>query len=285
MLIKTQNISKTYGGKLVLNQLNLELQPGQLIAYIGTNGAGKSTTIKILTNLLKPSSGSVWRNPDLKIGMVFQESVLDDELTVLDNLKSRAALYQLKDIVWLENLIQRMNLNPILHQEYGTLSGGQRRRVDIARALINKPNILFLDEPTTGLDIQTRQSIWELLQQLKNEHNLTIFLTTHYLEEAENADMTYILDHGNLIAKGSAYELKEKYAHHQLTITTQNQGIFDNIPHTVIDKNTLSFTMTVPRALDILSRYKNSIDDFDFKSGDMNDVFLTITGYHYSKEE
>lgn len=285
MLIKTQNISKTYGGKLVLNQLNLELQPGQLIAYIGTNGAGKSTTIKILTNLLKPSSGSVWRNPDLKIGMVFQESVLDDELTVLDNLKSRAALYQLKDIVWLENLIQRMNLNPILHQEYGTLSGGQRRRVDIARALINKPNILFLDEPTTGLDIQTRQSIWELLQQLKNEHNLTIFLTTHYLEEAKNADMTYILDHGNLIAKGSAYELKEKYAHHQLTITTQNQGIFDNIPHTVIDKNTLSFTMTVPRALDILSRYKNSIDDFDFKSGDMNDVFLTITGYHYSKEE
>ena len=285
MLIKTQNISKTYGGKLVLNQLNLELQPGQLIAYIGTNGAGKSTTIKILTNLLKPSSGSFWRNPDLKIGMVFQESVLDDELTVLDNLKSRAALYQLKDIVWLENLIQRMNLNPILHQEYGTLSGGQRRRVDIARALINKPNILFLDEPTTGLDIQTRQSIWELLQQLKNEHNLTIFLTTHYLEEAENADMTYILDHGNLIAKGSAYELKEKYAHHQLTITTQNQGIFDNIPHTVIDKNTLSFTMTVPRALDILSRYKNSIDDFDFKSGDMNDVFLTTTGYHYSKEE
>ena len=209
MLIRTKDLIKTFRDKTVIEHLNLEVEEGKLLAYIGTNGAGKSTTMKMLTGLLKPTSGEIELAADLKIGMVFQESVLDEELTVLDNLKSRQALYRKQDKAWLEKIIQLTGLDAFLNQTYGTLSGGQRRRVDIVRALLNKPNLLFLDEPTTGLDIQTRRAIWEILHRLQREENLTIFLTTHYLEEAENADMAYIIDHGKVLAKGSAKELKE----------------------------------------------------------------------------
>lgn len=197
MLIRTKKLTKTFGDQLVIDHLDLEVEEGMLIAYIGTNGAGKSTTMRMLTGLLAPTSGEIELAPDLKIGMVFQESVLDAELTVLDNLRSRLALYRNRDKDWMDKLIRLTRIDAFLNQTYGTLSGGQRRRVDIVRALLNKPNLLFLDEPTTGLDIQTREAIWQLLRQLQAEEKLTIFLTTHYLEEAENADMAYIIDHGN----------------------------------------------------------------------------------------
>lgn len=197
MLIRTKKLTKTFGDQLVIDHLDLEVEDGMLIAYIGTNGAGKSTTMRMLTGLLAPTSGEIELAPDLKIGMVFQESVLDAELTVLDNLRSRLALYRNRDKDWMDKLIRLTRIDAFLNQTYGTLSGGQRRRVDIVRALLNKPNLLFLDEPTTGLDIQTREAIWQLLRQLQAEEKLTIFLTTHYLEEAENADMAYIIDHGN----------------------------------------------------------------------------------------
>ena len=144
MLIRTKNLIKTFGDKIVIDHLNLEVEEGKLLAYIGTNGAGKSTTMKMLTGLLEPTSGEIELAADLKIGMVFQDSVLDAELSVLDNLKSRQALYHQKDKVWLEKLIQLTGLDTFLNQAYGTLSGGQRRRVDIVRALLNKPNLLFL---------------------------------------------------------------------------------------------------------------------------------------------
>ena len=182
MLIQTRNLTKKYGQKTVVDHLNLTIPKGSLVAYIGTNGAGKSTTIKMLTGLLQPSQGQVIVAPDLKIGIVFQESVLDPELTVKANLNYRAGLYRNMDKEWLIHLLELTELTDLLHQKYGTLSGGQRRRVDIARALLNKPELLFLDEPTTGLDVQTRRMIWDLLLQLKNAQNLTIFLTTHYLE-------------------------------------------------------------------------------------------------------
>lgn len=208
MLITTQNLTKKYGNKIAVNQLDLAIPQGALVAYLGTNGAGKSTTINMLVGLLKPTGGIISYAKDLKIGVVFQNSVLDDHLTVSENLQSRAAMYQGIDQDWIERLTKIMVLTKFLHQRYGTLSGGQKRRVDIARALLNHPNLLFLDEPTTGLDIQTRNVIWGLLRKLQYEQGLTIFLTTHYLEEASNAELIYILEEGKVLATGSAAQLK-----------------------------------------------------------------------------
>lgn len=279
MLIRTKDLIKTFGDKTVIDHLNLEVEEGKLLAYIGTNGAGKSITMKMLTGLLKPTSGEIELAADLKIGMVFQESVLDEELSVLDNLKSRQALYRKQDKAWLEKLIRLTGLQDFLNQTYGTLSGGQRRRVDVIRALLNKPNLLFLDEPTTGLDIQTRRAIWEILRRLQREENLTIFLTTHYLEEAENADMTYIIDHGKVLAKGSAKELKERYSKPYLLIETDNITAFSDIDYKLLENGQLKmFVDDSANALAILSDKRDVISDFDYMKANINDVFLSITG-------
>lgn len=279
MLIRTKDLIKTFGDKTVIDHLNLEVEEGKLLAYIGTNGAGKSITMKMLTGLLKPTSGEIELAADLKIGMVFQESVLDEELSVLDNLKSRQALYRKQDKAWLEKLIRLTGLQDFLNQTYGTLSGGQRRRVDIIRALLNKPNLLFLDEPTTGLDIKTRRAIWEILRRLQREENLTIFLTTHYLEEAENADMTYIIDHGKVLAKGSAKELKERYSKPYLLIETDNITAFSDIDYKLLENGQLKmFVDDSANALAILSDKRDVISDFDYMKANINDVFLSITG-------
>lgn len=279
MLIRTKDLIKTFGDKTVIEHLNLEVEEGKLLAYIGTNGAGKSTTMKMLTGLLKPTSGEIELAADLKIGMVFQESVLDEELTVLDNLKSRQALYRKQDKAWLEKLIQLTGLDAFLNQTYGTLSGGQRRRVDIVRALLNKPNLLFLDEPTTGLDIQTRRAIWEILHRLQREENLTIFLTTHYLEEAENADMTYIIDHEKVLAKGSAKELKETYSKPYLLVETIDVAAFLDLDCKPLGDGRLKIIVEdSAKALAILSDKRTVINDFDYVKANINDVFLNITG-------
>lgn len=279
MLIRTKDLIKTFRDKTVIEHLNLEVEEGKLLAYIGTNGAGKSTTMKMLTGLLKPTSGEIELAADLKIGMVFQESVLDEELTVLDNLKSRQALYRKQDKAWLEKLIQLTGLDAFLNQTYGTLSGGQRRRVDIVRALLNKPNLLFLDEPTTGLDIQTRRAIWEILHRLQREENLTIFLITHYLEEAENADMTYIIDHGKVLAKGSAKELKETYSKPYLLVETSDVAAFLDLDCKPLGDGRLKIIVEdSAKALAILSDKRTVINDFDYVKANINDVFLNITG-------
>lgn len=279
MLIRTKDLIKTFGDKTVIEHLNLEVEEGKLLAYIGTNGAGKSTTMKMLTGLLKPTSGEIELAADLKIGMVFQESVLDEELTVLDNLKSRQALYRKQDKAWLEKLIQLTGLDAFLNQKYGTLSGGQRRRVDIVRALLNKPNLLFLDEPTTGLDIQTRRAIWEILHCLQREENLTIFLTTHYLEEAENADMANIIDHGKVLAKGSAKELKETYSKPYLLVETSDVAAFSDLDCKRLGDGRLKIIVEdSSKALAILSDKRTVINDFDYVKANINDIFLNITG-------
>ena len=279
MLIRTKDLIKTFRDKTVIEHLNLEVEEGKLLAYIGTNGAGKSTTMKMLTGLLKPTSGEIELAADLKIGMVFQESVLDEELTVLDNLKSRQALYRKQDKAWLEKLIQLTGLDAFLNQTYGTLSGGQRRRVDIVRALLNKPNLLFLDEATTGLDIQTRRAIWEILHRLQREENLTIFLTTHYLEEAENADMAYIIDHGKVLAKGSAKELKETYSKPYLLVETIDVAAFLDLDCKPLGDGRLKIIVEdSAKALAILSDKRTVINDFDYVKANINDVFLNITG-------
>lgn len=279
MLIRTKNLVKTFGNKTVIDHLNLEVEEGKLLAYIGTNGAGKSTTMKMLTGLLKPTSGEIELSPNLKIGMVFQDSVLDAELSVLDNLKSRQSLYRNRDKSWMEKLIHLTGIEDFLNQAYGTLSGGQRRRVDIVRALLNKPNLLFLDEPTTGLDIQTRKAIWELLRRLQREEKLTIFLTTHYLEEAENADMAYIIDRGKVLAKGSAKELKEAYSKPYLLVDASDASAFSDVAYQLLGNGQLKLVVNDSKeTLQILSDKRAAINDFDYVKANINDVFLSITG-------
>jgi multidrug/hemolysin transport system ATP-binding protein len=211
--------------------------------------------------------------------MVFQDSVLDAELSVLDNLKSRQSLYRNRDKSWMEKLIHLTGIEDFLNQAYGTLSGGQRRRVDIVRALLNKPNLLFLDEPTTGLDIQTRKAIWELLRRLQREEKLTIFLTTHYLEEAENADMAYIIDRGKVLVKGSAKELKEAYSKPYLLVDATDASAFSDVAYQLLGNGQLKIVVNDSKeALQILSDKRAAINDFDYVKANINDVFLSITG-------
>ena len=284
MLMKTQNLTKTYGEKTVVNQLNLEIPKGSLVAYLGTNGAGKSTTIKMLTGLLAPTSGKVILASDLKIGIVFQDSVLDEELTVRANLKNRAGLYQHIDKTWLNELVELTGLSGFLGQKYGTLSGGQRRRVDITRALLNKPDLLFLDEPTTGLDIQTRQMIWQLLYRLKKEQGLTIFLTTHYLEEAENAEVTYVIDHGKILAQGTAFDLVKEYAKSQLLLKVADSTSLTALPFPLKETEAgyLIEGVSSQEVIGLLGKYREAIADFEFKQGTINEAFIAITGKEIS---
>lgn len=280
MLIETYGLTKRYGKKLALNNIDIKIDKGQLVAYLGTNGAGKSTTINILTGLLKQTSGTITYAPNLKIGVVFQDSVLDDNLTVKDNLYLRARMYKKYSKEWLNQLIELIGIKNFLNQKYGTLSGGQRRRVDIARALIDRPNLLFLDEPTTGLDLQTRLVIWHLLQKLQKEQGLTIFLTTHYLEEAENADQMYILENGNILASGSAKQIKEKYAPTRLLVTMKNNEV-PNLANNITQLRDNKFrieSMSSKQVIDFLSKNEDEIADFEYQKGSIDDAFIKITG-------
>ena len=279
MLIETYNLTKKYGKKLALNKVNLKVDRGQLVAYLGTNGAGKSTTINILTGLLKPTSGTITYAKDLKIGVVFQSSVLDDVLSVNDNLNLRAQMYRDVSKAWLERLIDLIGIRSFLHQKYGTLSGGQKRRVDIARALIDHPDILFLDEPTNGLDLQTRIVIWNLLRKLQKEQGLTIFLTTHYLEEAKNADQMYILENGEVLANGAAHEIKDRYAPSKLVIKlNENQRLVTT--HPVIEKNkeTEIDGLDSNEVITLLHDNQSKIKSFEYRQGSIDDAFIKIAG-------
>lgn len=280
MLIETYGLTKRYGKKLALSNIDIKIDKGQLVAYLGTNGAGKSTTINILTGLLKQTSGTITYAPNLKIGVVFQDSVLDDNLTVKDNLYLRARMYKKYSKEWLNQLIESIGIKNFLNQKYGTLSGGQRRRVDIARALIDRPNLLFLDEPTTGLDLQTRLVIWHLLQKLQKEQGLTMFLTTHYLEEAENADQMYILENGNILASGSAKQIKEKYAPTRLLVTMKNNEV-PNLSNNITQLRDNKFrieSMSSKQVIDFLSKNEDEIADFEYQKGSIDDAFIKITG-------
>ena len=280
MLIETHELTKKFGDKIAVNKANIQIKRGQLVAYLGTNGAGKSTTINMLTGLLKPTSGIISKASNLKIGVVFQNSVLDNALTVKDNLYLRAQMYRNYSPDWLEHLIALMDIKEFSNQKFGTLSGGQKRRVDIARALICKPDLLFLDEPTTGLDIQTRIVIWNLLTKLQQQQNLTIFLTTHYLEEAENADQMYILENGQILASGSASEIKTEFAPNKLILTVNDTEILQakqkviQFSHNQVEIDSLS----PQEAIGILKTNQENITDFSYHKGTINDAFLQITG-------
>ena len=281
MLIETQGLTKKFGNKIAVNKADIQIKQGQLVAYLGTNGAGKSTTINMLTGLLKPTSGIISKVSNLKIGVVFQNSVLDNVLTVKDNLYLRAQMYRKFSNEWLEYLIDLIGIKDFLNQKFSTLSGGQKRKVDIARALICNPDLLFLDEPTTGLDIQTRNAIWKLLTKLQQQQNLTIFLTTHYLEEAENADQMYILENGKILASGSAAEIKTEFAPNKLILTINKETKILQIKQKVIrlSQDQVAIDILSPQeAIEILKNNQENIIDFSYRKGTINDAFLQITG-------
>ncbi len=284
MLLETRHLSKVYDNKQAVNDLNLQIETGSFTAILGPNGAGKSTTIQMLTGLLQPTAGEILYDNPIKLGVVFQNSVLDDMLTVQENLEIRAGQYKDIDKGKVDNLVNQLGLQNFSTQLYGTLSGGQKRRVDIARALLNSPDILFLDEPTTGLDIQTRKAIWELIHQLQIKEKMTVILTTHYLDEADDADMIYIVDHGQVIAKGSANRIKEQYAQNFLKVFVTDTADFkeilkEEIPFEEVRMNELLIhSETTEKALEILTCGRSFIRQFEFRPGTMDDAFMALTG-------
>ncbi|MCF1283841.1 ABC transporter ATP-binding protein [Streptococcus sinensis] len=284
MLVETKNLTKVYGDKVAVNGLNLEIEAGSFTAILGPNGAGKSTTIQMLIGLLQPTSGQITYAEQAKLGVVFQNSVLDANLTVVENLQIRAKQYKQVATGKVEKLIEQLGLTSFAKQRYGTLSGGQKRRVDIARALLNSPDLLFLDEPTTGLDIQTRESIWKLLKDLQQKENMTVVLTTHYLNEADDADKIYIVDHGQVIVQGSANQIKERYARNVLRILTQDsEDLKAALPTSCEweqgkENEFFFYPETTKEALALLSQISSYIEQFEFQAGTMDDAFMALTG-------
>jgi len=293
-IIEVKDLTKTYGSLTAVDHVSFTVEKGSLFAFLGPNGAGKSTTISMLTTILAPLSGAVnysiidddprllgQDDADIRsrIGVVFQDSLLDKALTVRDNLETRSRLYGMAGI---GKLVQSLQLDEIMSQKYGTLSGGQRRRVDIARALLATPEILFLDEPTTGLDPQSRNLVWDALDTLRRRFRLTVFLTTHYMEEAERADQVTIIDHGRIIAAGTPDALRSAHSHDRLKLRGGSDlgdalaiaGTHWARRQDVIDVDVNSAF----QALDIVEAHRDLIQDFEVIHGNMDDVFLNLTG-------
>ena len=284
MILQAKNISKRYGNHLAVNNIHLQFEKGTFNAILGPNGAGKSTTISMLIGLKQPTQGEIIYEPGTKIGVVFQTSVLDEMLTVRENLTIRARQYKGLKPNRVSDLIDRLGLSAFQKQKYGTLSGGQKRRVDIARALLHGPGLLFLDEPTTGLDIQTRKSIWDLLYQLQREEGMTVVLTTHYLDEADEADQIYIVDHGKVIAQGSALDIKSQYATNILKIRFKERQQIESLKSSgmsVEQQSQLEYVLrpeSEREAIDYLVHVRDKLAHFEFRPGTMDDAFIALTG-------
>ena len=284
MILQAKHLTKRYGDHMAVDDIQLEFEKGSFNAILGPNGAGKSTTISMLIGLKKPTKGQIRYAPNTKIGVVFQASVLDEMLTVRENLTIRAQQYKEIAASRVDDLIHQLGLTAFQKQLYGTLSGGQKRRVDIARALLSQPDILFLDEPTTGLDIQTRKAIWDLLSRLQKDEGMTIILTTHYLDEADEADQIYIVDHGKVIAQGSATVIKSQYASNILKIRFKEMKGLEKLLQTemtVKEENELEYLFypgTLLEAIEYLAKVREEIDSFEFRPGTMDDAFIALTG-------
>ena len=284
MILQAKHLTKRYGNYTAVDDIQLQFEKGSFNAILGPNGAGKSTTISMLIGLKEATQGQVLYAPNTKIGVVFQASVLDEMLTVRENLTIRAQQYKGIEANRVEDLIHQLGLTAFQKQLYGTLSGGQKRRVDIARALLSQPDILFLDEPTTGLDIQTRKSIWDLLYRLQKDEGMTIVLTTHYLDEADEADQIYIVDHGKVIAQGSVTAIKSQYASNILKIRFKEMRDLEKwlqTEMTVEAENELEYLFyprTSQEAIDYLAQVRDNLAHFEFRPGTMDDAFIALTG-------
>lgn len=296
-IIEVQNLYKSFGDVKAVNNISFSVERGSFFAFLGLNGAGKSTTINILCSITKKDSGHVLIDGlDLdkninkikeKIGIVFQNSVLDRVLSVRENLNARAGLYNMskKQIAdRIEYLTEILDLKDLLKRRLGVLSGGQKRRVDIARALIHSPNILFLDEPTTGLDPKTRIMVYDILENLQKEKNLTIFLTTHYMEEAAQADNVVILDSGKISANGTPDALKNMYTTDYLRVISVKDENLEKIfkaEKKAFSYKSNSYFVEMKdslNAIEFINYHDDIVKDFEILKGDMDDVFLNVTG-------
>ncbi len=295
-VIKVEGLKKYFGDVRAVDDISFEVERGELFGFLGINGAGKSTTINMLCTLYAATAGSVEvcgyqvgkqdEEVRKRIGVVYQGNCLDDKLTVAENLFVRGVLYE-KDHRKLRADIRRicgiLELEDVYHRRLAKLSGGQKRRCEIARALVNAPEIMFLDEPTTGLDPATRKKVWASLERLRREEKMTIFLTTHYMEEAARASHIAIMDAGHLKEYGTPFSLKEKYAKDQLRLYSGSPGLEERLAalQAAYRKKEDYFVVAVPEsmaALAVLDSVRELIDGFEMVQGSMDDVFLNVTG-------
>ena len=292
-IISIEHLNKHFGEVKAVQDLSFCVKNGELFAFLGINGAGKSTTINIICGQLSKNSGHVEidgvdldRDPDRikrDLGVVFQNSVLDAALSVYDNLESRAALYGILGQDFkkrLSELSALLGFEDLLKRPVGKLSGGQRRRIDIARALLHKPKILILDEPTTGLDPQTRKTIWNIIDRLRSQESLTVFLTTHYMEEAAEADYVVIIDSGKIVAKGTPLQLKNTYTGDFITLYGISEAAVKTLG-VAYEPLRDAYRLAVPdtaAATALIVKHPEVFKDYEITKGKMDDVFLAVTG-------
>lgn len=293
-IVRVENLVKSYGEIKAVNDISFKVKRGSLFAFLGPNGAGKSTTINVMTTLLDKDSGQVFLNEKTeddyfrtKIGVVFQGNVLDEDLTVKENLIYRGALY-LKDKAAVkaryDELAKYLNLYEFENQRYKTLSGGQKRRTEIARALFSNPEILLLDEPTTGLDPETRQIVWKVIEDLKKNHGMTIFLTTHYMEEAANADHVVIINKGKIVAEGTPAQLKDAYSYDRLKVVAKDKKLMVetllklNKAYEKIADQFIIIVNDAEEAIELINQLRSNIAQFEMVKGTMDDVFIQVIG-------
>ena len=298
-MIFVEHLKKSFGAVQAVKDISFRVRTGELFAFLGINGAGKSTAINIMCGQLAKDGGRVVIDgEDIdestiakgKLGVVFQGSVLDAALTVYDNLESRAALYGMVGEAFearLRELCDLLSLGELLRRPVGKLSGGQRRRVDIARALLHDPKILILDEPTTGLDPQTRNTIWTVIARLRKQKNMTVFLTTHYMEEATEADYIVILDGGSIVAEGTPLTLKNTYSGDYVTLYDVAEDAVKSlgVPYVPVHD---AFRLSVPdtaAATALILAHPHLFRDYEITKGKMDDVFLSATGKSLREEE
>ena len=292
-ILDVKDLDKSFGDVHAVNSISFKVKKGELFAFLGVNGAGKSTTISIICGLLKKDKGTVLVDgSDIDhgldkvsktLGVVFQSSALDKPMSVKDNLRSRAALYGIYGKEFknrLDELATMLDFKKLLNRKVGKLSGGQRRKIDIARALIHKPKILILDEPTTGLDPQTRKIIWNVMDDLREKENMTIFLTTHYMEEASDADYVVILDRGQIVARGTPVELKNEYTGDFITLYGVDEEEVKklNLPYEKIQNSYRIEVEDTSKATELILNNPSLFKDYEIQKGKMDDVFLSVTG-------
>lgn len=292
-IIEIEHLDKSFQDVHAVNDLSLCVKEGELFAFLGVNGAGKSTTISIMCGMLAKDSGKVFidgkdvdkdmRAIAKELGVVFQNTVLDEKLSVKDNLTSRASLYgitgkEAKDRI--VELAELLDFKDIMNRTFGKLSGGQKRRVDVARALLHKPKILILDEPTTGLDPEARKTLWNVVTSLRKNENMTVFLTTHYMEEAADADYVVILDSGKIAAKGTPLELKNEYTGDFVTVYNADESAIKalGLPCENIRDAVRIAVKDTSEARDLILANPEWFSDFEITKGKMDDVFLAVTG-------
>ena len=292
-IIEISNLNKSFKDVHAVRDLSFSVRRGELFAFLGVNGAGKSTTISIMCGKLAKDSGSVIINGaeaydasskiKSSLGVVFQNSALDKYLSVDDNLQSRAALYGITGERFkarYKELAELLHFADLSKRTLGKLSGGQRRRIDIARALLHKPEILILDEPTTGLDPQTRKLLWQVVTDVREREGLTVFLTTHYMEEAADADYVVILDSGKKVAEGTPLDLKNAYTNDYINVYGRDMSELSELgyPCREIGGGVRISVPDTAHAANLIAEHRQLFTDFEIFKGNMDDVFLAVTG-------